>query len=315
MRFAGSARMPDVISVASGKGGVGKTAVVASLAVVLARLGKRVVAADLDVGGANLHVMLGCPRPSRTVGDWIARRVPALTDVLEPVAFCRNLQLLPGMGASLATANPHAASRRRLIRELGRLDADVVLCDLGAGTNYGTLDFFLAAERQIAVATPDPASVLDVYGLLKLASIRRVQVALGARSAAGKGLAHGEFTTLAAVMEAARATDPAAGEVAAAVLRDWSPLLLLNRVCGTSRLNVAQLNRTLRQYAGSEVTLLGEVREDPAVGNATRVFAPVTEIAPESTAGLALLEAARRLFTMPARPAPLSEAAGDVAML
>jgi flagellar biosynthesis protein FlhG len=308
--------MPEVISVGSGKGGVGKSAVVASLAVVLARLGKRVIAADLDVGGANLHVMLGCPRPARTVGDWLARRVPQLDGVLEPVPFCRNLQLLPGMGASLASANPHVASRRRLLREIAKLDADVVLCDLGAGTNYVTLDFFLAADRQIAIATPDPASILDVYGLLKLASIRRVQVALGARSAAGKGLAHGEFTTLSAVIDAARETDPAAGEIAADVLRNWAPLLLLNRVSGTSRLNIAQLNRTLRQYAGSEVTLLGEVREDAAVATATRMFAPVTEVAPESTAGLALLEAARRLFGSPtARPAPALDAASVAATL
>src|SRR5262249_24521587 len=108
--------MPVIVSVASGKGGVGKSAAVCNLGVVLARLGRAVVLADLDVGGANLHVLLGSFAPERTLSDFLTRRVPRLADVVQPVEFCRNLRLLPGAAESLESANPHHASRSRLLR-------------------------------------------------------------------------------------------------------------------------------------------------------------------------------------------------------
>ncbi len=304
--------MPVLVSVASGKGGVGKSAAVCNLGIVLARLGRRVILADLDVGGANLHVMLGVLAPERSLSDFLTRRVGGLADVLQPVSSCRNLRLLPGTAESLETTNPHHASRGRLLRELARLDADVVIVDLGAGTSYTTLDGFLACDVQVAVATPETASVVDVYTLLKLAAVRRVQQALGVRSAVGSAVARREFESIESLVEAARTIDPAAHTRALAAVSTFRPQLLLNRTGNGGALNLVRLNRTLRQYLGTEATLLGQIPEDPAMARAARAYQPVTEYEPESPAGRAFLEAARRLMSLTERPAPPVVADGPV---
>ena len=301
--------MPVLVSIASGKGGVGKSAAVCNLGIVLARLGRRVILADLDVGGANLHVLLGMFSPERSLSDFLTRRVGRLADALQPVGFCRNLRLLPGAAESLDTANPHHASRGRVLRELARLDADVVIVDLGAGTSYATLDGFISCDVQIAVATPDAASVVDVYTLLKLAAVRRVQQALGVRSTVGTAVARREFESVESLVDAAREIDPDAHARALGAVGTFRPQLLLNRTGTGGALNLVRLNQTLRHYLGAEATLLGQIPEDPAMARAARVFRPVTEHEPESPAGRAFLDAARRLMSLvprqaqPGRPA------------
>ena len=73
--------MATIISIASGKGGVGKSIVAGNLGLVLARMGKRVVLVDLDVGGADLHIMFGLLYPPVTLTDFLVRRVESLDAV------------------------------------------------------------------------------------------------------------------------------------------------------------------------------------------------------------------------------------------
>ena len=73
--------MATIISVASGKGGVGKSIVSGNLGLVLAKMGKRVVLVDLDVGGADLHILFGLLYPSTTLSDFLTRRIDTLEGV------------------------------------------------------------------------------------------------------------------------------------------------------------------------------------------------------------------------------------------
>jgi MinD-like ATPase involved in chromosome partitioning or flagellar assembly len=133
--------------------------------------------------------------------------------------------------------------------------------------------------------------------------VRRVQHALGARGAVGAAIARREFESIEALVEAARDIDPDAHARALTAVGTFRPHLLLNRTGNGGALNVAQLNVTLRRYLGAEATLLGEVPEDPAMARAARVHVPVTEHSPESPAGRAFLDAARRLMSLTQRPA------------
>ena len=150
--------MAIIISVGSGKGGVGKSVIAANLALLLAKSGKRVVLADLDVGGADAHILFGMLRPRLTLTDFIHRRVDSLEAVAEPTAAHPGLRIIPGTGETLATANLPFAKKQRLIKHFRRVDADIILIDIGAGTNYHSLDFFLMADYYLTVATPDPTS-------------------------------------------------------------------------------------------------------------------------------------------------------------
>ena len=123
-----------MVSVGGGKGGVGKTFVAANLSVALARLGKRVVAVDCDLEGANLHTALGVPTPPMSLADFVSQREDDLGKLLidTPVP---GLRLIAGTHAHLGDAQPNQLRRVRLMRALRRLDTDFVIADLGAGTH------------------------------------------------------------------------------------------------------------------------------------------------------------------------------------
>ncbi|MFY4731000.1 P-loop NTPase [Nitrospira sp. BLG_2] len=281
--------MGTLISVASGKGGVGKSVVSANLALALAKRGRRIILADLDVGGADVHIMFGELNPSVTLTDFLNKRVGRLDDVAIPVTICPALRLIAGTGDTLATANMVYARKKRLMKQLRDLDVDIVVIDIGAGTNYHALDFFLMADLHLAVATPEPTSVLDLYRFIKLAAIRRVLACFLARSPLSEVLSNRDFTSVEEVMEIAGVTDAEGRDAAEAVLQSFRPGLIINRMSNGFQVNVLYLRKVLHQYIGGDLTLLGEIPEDPHVSQAVRRFLPVVEAAPESPAAKGLL--------------------------
>ncbi len=281
--------MATLISVASGKGGVGKSIVSVNLALALAKAGRKVLLADLDVGGADAHIMFGELNPPVTLTDFLNKRVDRLDDVAIPVAFHPNLRLIAGTGETLATANMAYARKKRLMKHFRDLDADVVILDIGAGTHYHALDFFLMADIHLCVATPEPTSVLDLYRFIKLAAIRRVLACFLARSPMSEVLSNRDFTSVEEVMEVAGATDAEGRDVAAAALRSFRPGLIINRTSGRSQVNVLYLRKILQDYVGGDLVMLGEIPEDPAVSQGVRKFLPVIEYASQSPAAKGLL--------------------------
>ena len=280
--------MGTLISVASGKGGVGKSVVSANLALALAKSGRQVILADLDVGGADAHIMFGELNPSVTLTDFLNKRV-RLDEVAIPVTVHPNLRLIAGTGDTLATANMAYARKKRLMKQFQDLEADIVVIDIGAGTSYHALDFFLMADIHLAVATPEPTSVLDLYRFIKLAAIRRVLACFLARSPLSETLSNRDFTSVEEVMEVASATDEEGRDAAVATLRSFRPGLIINRMSNGSQVNVLYLRKVLHQYVGGDLMMLGEIPDDPAVSLAVRKFLPVIEAAPESSAAKGLL--------------------------
>ena len=268
---------------------------------LMAKRGKRVVLADLDVGGADAHILFGMLNPPRTLTDFIDRRVDRLDEVLQPISAHPFLQLLPGTGDTLTTANLPYAKKKRLIRHFTQLQADVIVVDIGAGTSYHALDFFLMADHYVTVATPDPTSVLDLYRFIKLAAIRRVLSAFLSRDAVSEALSERDFSSIDEVIQAVGETDPNAREVASRTLEGFQPHLIVNRVSGKSRVNVLHLKKLLQEYVGGDLKTLGEIPDDPAVTRAVRSFLPVVECEPTAPASLALTQAADALLAAMAR--------------
>lgn len=102
-------------------------------------------------------------------------------------------------------------------------------------------------------------------------------------------LSNRDFTSVGEVMEVAGATDSGGRDVAAAALQSFRPGLIINRASGNSQVNVLYLRNILHQYVGGDLTLLGEIPDDPAVSQAVRKFLPVIEAAPESLAAKSLV--------------------------
>src|SRR5262249_17832075 len=154
-----------------------------------------------------------------------------------------NLRLIAGTGDTLATANMAYARKKRLMKHFQDLQADVVVIDIGAGTNYHSLDFFLMADIHLAVATPEPTSVLDLYRFIKLAAIRRVLACFLARSSMAEALSNRDFTSVEEVMEVAGAADSEGRDACTAALQSFRPNLIINRVTGRSQVNVLYLRK------------------------------------------------------------------------
>ena len=154
-----------VITVTSGKGGVGKSSISVNLAIELARMGKRVLIMDVDFGLANIEVMLGI-RPEYNLADMMFRG-KSLADIVikgpEGIGFISG-----GSGIHELTS----LTREQIVNltmRLVELDemADIVIIDTGAGIADAVLEFVSASTEVLLVATPEPTSITDAYALLK----------------------------------------------------------------------------------------------------------------------------------------------------
>ena len=164
---------PNIVAVGGGKGGAGKSVFTTIMAFWLARTGKRTVLMDIDLGGANLHTLLGIKSPDRTLNDFITRKFDELEDICIDTSE-KNLRLISGASDVLSLANPHFSQKIKLMTHLSRLDTDYVVLDLGAGTSFNVLDFFLIAHKKIIVLTPEPTSIQNAYIFVRNAVYRKL---------------------------------------------------------------------------------------------------------------------------------------------
>ncbi len=158
------------IAVASGKGGVGKTNVVANLALALRRRGQRVIVLDADLGLANLDTLLGL-HPRATLRH-VLHGECAIRDVL--VEGPGGVQIVPAASGFDELTQLTHAQQLLLMDEVDSLDGafDVLLLDTGAGISSNVLFFATAAQETLVVVTPDPTSLTDAYALVKVLTTR-----------------------------------------------------------------------------------------------------------------------------------------------
>lgn len=166
--------MPEIYPIGGGKGGVGKSFVAASLGALIAKSGSRVLLIDLDLGASNLHTLLGIKNPQHGISTFFRRRIRSLEKVAVKTNI-PNLFFVSSFHCSMEIANLFYAQKLKLIKAIRKLSFDYVLLDLGAGTNFNTLDFFLTARKGICVFTPEPTSIENAFRFIKAAYLRRLK--------------------------------------------------------------------------------------------------------------------------------------------
>ena len=154
-----------VITVTSGKGGVGKSSLSLNLAICLSRLGKQVVLLDADFGLANIEVMLGI-RPAANLADLMFRG-KNLSDIITDGP--ENVKFISGGSGIQELAQMNKEQVLYLTKKLAELDriADVIIIDTGAGISDSVLEFVTSGNEVLLLATPEPTSITDAYALLK----------------------------------------------------------------------------------------------------------------------------------------------------
>lgn len=167
-------RHKTVFAIGGGKGGVGKTVLTASLGIGLATHDYEVVIVDADFGGANLHTCMGILEPDYTFYHFYTLQREHLDDICLETPI-KNLRLISGACGTLGLANPRYSQKLRFIKQLRSLNADYIMLDLGAGSSYNVIDYFLAAEQGILVTTPEPMAIQETFNFLKMAIMRKLQ--------------------------------------------------------------------------------------------------------------------------------------------
>jgi flagellar biosynthesis protein FlhG len=157
-----------VVCVASGKGGVGKTNSTINLSLSLARMGRRVMILDADMGLANVDVLLGL-NTRRNVAHMLDGQCD-LRDIL--IEGPLGVKIVPGSSGLARMGEIAAAQQAGLIAALGDLqwDLDVMLIDSASGISPSVLTFARAAQEVLVVVCDEPASLTDAYALIKVLS-------------------------------------------------------------------------------------------------------------------------------------------------
>jgi len=159
-----------VITVTSGKGGVGKTNITVNLAIALSKLGYRVVVIDADLGLANIDVVLGM-MPKYSLVDVIKNGKNVL-DVL--FTGPNKVKFISGGSGVEELTRLTQLELENFVRNIGLLDkiADVILIDTGAGISENVIKFVMAADDVVVVTTPEPTATTDAYALIKAIGVR-----------------------------------------------------------------------------------------------------------------------------------------------
>ena len=274
---------PCIWAIGGGKGGVGKSVITSNMAIHLARSGKRCVAMDADLGGANLHTVIGMPPPQFTLTDFLRRKVPNLSDIMVPTPI-PNLWLISAAKALMEMANPKFTQKEKIIRHLHSLDVDYILLDLGSGTTFNILDFFLIAQEGILVVLPEPTSVENVYHFIKAAFYRKLKRATR-KSGVAQAIDQAMEEKVARGIQSPRTLiknvfdiNPEAGQALQKEADNFRPNVIINQL---RKLDEKDLGRNIsiacRDYFGIDIRPLGSIDEDECVRKAVRLKKPVVD--------------------------------------
>lgn len=159
-------KLPLVLAITSGKGGVGKTNISANLAYALAQKGKRVLLLDADLGLANVDVVLGLA-PEYNLFHLFHGDI-ALSKIIHPTRY--GFSILPASSGVGEMLNLSTGQKLELLEAMDGLESDLdyLIVDTGAGINDNVIYFNLAAQERAVVLTPEPTSLTDAYAMVKV---------------------------------------------------------------------------------------------------------------------------------------------------
>jgi flagellar biosynthesis protein FlhG len=272
-----------IIAVGGAKGGVGKSALAANLAVGLALLGQKVVLADLDLGGADVHLYLGVKTLPKTWNDLLDKKVNSIEDIITPTPF-EGLKLIGGDSSKLGSENLPYAQKRKIMRHLREIEGDYLILDLGGNTSYNALDFFLFADHKIVISGTEPASILDSYSFVKVAFYRFLERFFSEHNSLkdlGQKIKDGSWErskdlSLDYIFEAVRERDEAAYNKIRKQHDQFRVSLVVNMAEHRKDFQIAEsMQHVLKEKCFLNVGILGTIPFDKLARKAAQSFTPI----------------------------------------
>ena len=292
----------QIIPVASGKGGVGKSLLSANLAIALGRAGKKVILADLDLGASNLHLVIGQQSPKVGIGTYIAGK-STLEELITPTDY-NNVYFIAGDSEIPGLSALKISQKNSLIKHFQNCQADFLILDLGAGTHLSILDFFLLSPQGIIVSAPTVTATLNGYLFLKNAVFRLMYNSFKRNSAAYKYLEQlkTDKNTLQKLYipkltEAIRRIDPTSAATFEHRMSQFHPRLIMNMIDDPKDAEKAyRIRRSCQEYLGLDLEHLGVLYKDPMQDIALASRLPVTVYKPQSVLSQAIYRIAEKII-------------------
>ncbi len=294
---------PKILAVGGGKGGVGKSFIAANLGMALAKSGKRVVLVDLDLGGANLHTCLGLGQIKSSISDFFTNSRYLVNDLIVDTNI-PHLGFISGASNALDIANLKYFQKAKIIRNLPRIESDYVVLDLGAGTTFNTLDFFLAADCSLVIVTPEPAAIENTYRFIKSVFMRKLksgQIPPDLRKIIHQVMMQHHaggirLKTLADFFAETEKTDALAASWVRSELENINIQLIVNQIQHPSDVEVGHsFSLACKTYFGIGIEYAGYLHHDPIVLHTIRNKKPFLLENPRSRISIGLKNIAQTI--------------------
>ncbi len=299
--------MAQIIPIASGKGGVGKSLLSANLAISLGQQGKRVVLVDLDLGASNLHLVIGQHPGTASLGSWFTEKTQ-FKEIIQPTDY-QNVSFIAGDSQIPDLTQLKYAQKVKLIRNLKNIDTDYLILDLGAGTHQFILDMFLLSPQGIVVSAPAVTATLNGYLFLKNAVFRLLYTTFK-KNTPGRNLLDNlkknstsmQKLYIPQLVQALEQVDPETTALFTSRMQQFRPRLVMNMIDSPSDAEKAQrIKNSCNQYLGLEIDFLGLMYRDMLQDKALASQLPVVVYKPRSVLGQAIYRIADKVIETPPR--------------
>ena len=270
----GTVPMSIIWSIGGGKGGSGKSFFAGNLGILLAKRGVRTLLIDADLGAANLHTIIGIPHPDRSLSDFINKKAASLEETVVPAAT-PNLFLISGALNQLDVANLAHEQKMKLMRNIGRLSYDYILLDLGAGTSFNTIDYFMISHTGIFVTTPEPTSIENIYRLIRSVYFRKIRQVVRTHDfrllieEARRRNVEATVSHPDVLLQMVKELDPGKGDILERELRTFHFKLVLNQLRRQDNPRTGELIcKIIERHLGLNISFVGNIGFDDHVHDA-----------------------------------------------
>lgn len=292
----------NILSIAAGKGGTGKSFLAACLGIYFADQGEEeVLLIDADLGGPNLHTFLGVKEAEIDLGHFITNRVTTLQETVSLTPF-KNIHLIKGTDNVFFTANLNYNKKLKLLRHIKAFDDKRIIIDIGTGTSYNCIDFFLFSNPGVLVVNPEPTSVENAYYFLKTCIIRILKLVIdffGIHDLMKKiaGQITDTSKSIYSFLNEIISYDKFYAEIIHSTLQKFAPCLILNK---TRNPNDILLGKTMaevvQKYLVIDLDFIGSIPFDDRVHTSIKEYKPFLQQYPDSETSRSIRSIADRLL-------------------
>jgi flagellar biosynthesis protein FlhG len=292
-----------IIPVAGGKGGVGKSIFSVNLAITLAASGKKVLLIDLDLGGSNLHTLLGIKNTNFGVGHYFYNKKLLFKELILETAY-DNLYFIPGDVHVFGSNEISFQQIKRLLKIIPEQSADFIILDLGAGSSQMTLDFFLISNSGIIVTTPQNTAIANAHLFLKNLVLRFLQRAFDNDPHISQFLKRvfketkpGDLRDINDILDEMRRMNEQAADKAEIFLEVLQPKIIINMVESPQDNQVGEtLSQLVRKHYRLNLECLGLIMYDKAINNSIQDKEPFVLKYPETIVAMELNRIAQKIL-------------------